>query len=159
MDYYEATNTRRHNVASFYVSSTPERPTTVVFNGIDLADGRAAQDIFEQMTPQSHIEVETIDCQILNTNYLPVANNVSDGRNAARSCSILVNVGGIFKASNDRNEDEEDFNDSMIIVPNPDSGGHRGPRGPRHKDFLIQTQNFRLLSGENTEESANQMIG
>ena len=159
MDYYEATNNHRHNVATYYVSSTSDRPTTVIFNGIELSDGTAAQDIFERITPQSHIEVDSIDCQILNPNYMPVSNNVSNGRSLAPSCSILVNIGGIFRASNDRNEEEEDFNDSLIIVPNHDTEGPRTPRTLRHKDYLIQTQNFRLLSAEPAENLANHMIG
>lgn len=151
-DYYEATNAHRHNLASYYLSSTAiagsESPISIVFNGIEVPDGKAAQEIFEKSVPRSQIEVDTIDCQILNPNHSPAANASQHPKSAAKSCSILVIVGGIFKASDDRNEEEEDFNDSLIIVPNPEPPPPRPTRGPRYKDYLIQTQNFRLVSGD-----------
>ena len=156
-DYYDALNSHRHAIPSYYLSNNANGgapATNIIFNGIEVADGKAAQEVFEKVVSRSQIAVDSLDCQILNANYTSPQATTNNTRSTALSCSILVMVGGIFKTSTDPNEEEDDFTDTLIIVPNPEQPARRGGR---HKDFLIQTQNLRLLPGEHPENSSTLM--
>ena len=156
-DYYDALNTARHAIPSYYLPTAANggaSATNIVFNGIEVADGKAAQEVFEKIVPRSHIAVDSLDCQILNANYSSPQATSNNARSTAPTCSILVMVGGIFRTSTDPNEEEDDFTDTLILVPNPEQPTRQ--RG-RHKDYLIQTQNLRLLPGEHPENSSTLM--
>jgi NTF2-related export protein 1/2 len=55
--------------------------------------------------------------------------------------TILVIVSGIVRFGEDRNDPERQFSETYVLVPNHDRGG----RGYRPKEFLIQSQNFRIV--------------
>lgn len=112
---------------------------TIVFNGNTLQDGTAVQKMFENDMPATRFDAQSIDCHILNAQYAPEAAPVS--RSPASTTTILVIVSGAVRFSEDRNDPERQFSETFVLVPNHD----RSPRGQRPKEFLIQSQNFRLV--------------
>ncbi|KAI9369929.1 hypothetical protein BJX61DRAFT_517628 [Aspergillus egyptiacus] len=133
--FYPALESNRSIIASFY--STPT--STILFNGNAVADGNAVQDIFvNQMTP-THYEVQSFDCQIINKEYP----TVTTGRaiDPRKDISILVIVSGYVRFGESRDLPQRGFSETFVLVPNPTNE----PKGKRKRDWLIQTQNFRLV--------------
>ncbi|KAL4740638.1 hypothetical protein BDV11DRAFT_90244 [Aspergillus similis] len=134
--FYPALQSNRATIASFY--STPA--STIVFNGNLVADGNAVQEIFVSQMPPTHYEVQSFDCQIINKQY-PTA---TTGRqiDPRKDISILVIVSGYVRFGESRDLPQRGFSETFVLVPNP-SG--EGGKGKRRRDWLIQTQNFRLV--------------
>ncbi|KAL4810949.1 hypothetical protein BDV18DRAFT_128309 [Aspergillus unguis] len=134
--FYPALDSNRAKIASFY--NTP--PSTIVFNGNAVADGPAVQDIFvNQMTP-THYEVQSFDCQVINKQYpTPVNGRQLDPR---KDISILVIVSGYVRFGESRDLPQRGFSETFVLVPNPTN---EGGKGKRSREWLIQTQNFRLV--------------
>jgi len=143
-DYYHALQSRRNTISTFYIpppSMQVGKPIlTIIFNGRVLQNGASVQAMFENEMPQTRYEAQSIDCQILNPQYTPEG-GVSHSRSAASTMTILVIVSGAVRFSEDRNDPERQFSETFVLVPNQD----RGPRGQRPKDFLIQSQSFRVV--------------
>ncbi|KAL2815598.1 hypothetical protein BDW59DRAFT_176105 [Aspergillus cavernicola] len=133
--FYPALQSNRAVIASFY--STP--PSTILFNGNSVADGNAVQDIFVNQMPPAHYEVQSVDCQIINKQY-PTA---TTGRplDPRKDISILVIVSGFVRYGESRDLPQRGFSETFVLVPNPSSE----PKGKRKRDWLVQTQNFRLV--------------
>lgn len=112
---------------------------TIVINGNVLQNGGAVQEMFENQMPPTRYETQSIDCHILNPQYTP--EGVSHSRSAASTMTILVVISGAVRFGEDRNDPERQFSETFVLVPNQD----RGARGQRPKDFLIQSQNFRVV--------------
>ncbi|KAK2766725.1 hypothetical protein FQN54_006039 [Arachnomyces sp. PD_36] len=157
--FYLALQTARGTIASFY-SPTPAK---ILFNGNIVQDGSAVQEIFVNQMPAAHYEVQSFDCQVLNQNYPPQgsgANNnnpdaaavppqgpsTKGGEAAAmKNMSILVLVSGNVRYGESRDLPHRGFSESVVLAPNPavEQGVRRAGRGK--KDWLIQSQNFRLV--------------
>lgn len=134
--FYPALQSNRAAIASFY--STPT--STILFNGSAVADGNAVQDIFVNQMPPTHYEVQSFDCQIINKQYpTPVTGRQLDPR---KDISILVIVSGHVRFGESRDLPQRGFSETFVLVPNPAS---EGSKGQRRGDWLIQTQNFRLV--------------
>jgi hypothetical protein len=143
--YYAALNSARHAIHSYYVpqstfvdgSSLP----AIFLNGTEHADGSSVQRLFQQRYPTSSFEVDVIDCQILNDQY-PAQSGTS--ASTAAPISLLVIVNGVFKQGSARDQVEQEFSETLILVPNPDAPA-RGQGGRHRKDYLIQSQTFRVV--------------
>ncbi|KAL4966288.1 putative nuclear transport factor 2 domain protein [Aspergillus stella-maris] len=134
--FYPALQNNRATIGSFY--NTP--PSTIVFNGNPVADGSAVQDIFVNQMPPAHYEVQSFDCQIINKQYpTGVTGRQPD---AKKEISILVIVSGYVRYGESRDLPQRGFSETFVLIPNPSIDG---PKGKRRRDFLIQTQNFRLV--------------
>jgi NTF2-related export protein 1/2 len=113
---------------------------TLVFNGNVLQNGAAVQEMFENEMPPTRYTAQSIDCHVLNPQYAP--EGVTLSRSAASTMTILVIVSGDVRFSEDRNDPEKKFSETFVLVPNHD----RSPRVQRQMDFLIQSQNFRVVA-------------
>ncbi|KAL4913464.1 hypothetical protein BDW62DRAFT_192632 [Aspergillus aurantiobrunneus] len=134
--YYPALESNRAAIASFYNTPT----STIVFNGNTVADGSAVQDIFVNQMPPTHYEVQSLDCQIINKQYpTPTTGRQLDPR---KDISILVIVSGYVRFGESRDLPQRGFSETFVLVPNPSSDG---AKGKRRRDWLVQTQNFRLV--------------
>ncbi|KAF7509676.1 hypothetical protein GJ744_007547 [Endocarpon pusillum] len=142
-DYHHALQSRRNTISSFYIppsSMQGGKPIpTIVMNGNILQNGGAVQEMFENQMPPTRYDTQSIDCHVLNPQYAP--EGVSHSRSAASTMTILVIVSGTVRFSEDRNDPERQFSETLVLVPNQD----RRAQGQRPKDFLIQSQNFRVV--------------
>jgi NTF2-related export protein 1/2 len=142
-DYYHTLQSRRNKISTFYIppsSMQGGKPIpTIIFNGNVLQDGASVQEMFENEMPPTRFDTQCVDCHILNPQYTP--QGVPLSRSPASTITILVVVSGAVRFSEDRNDPDRQFSETFVLVPNHD----RGPRGQRPKDFLIQSQDFRLV--------------
>lgn len=137
--YYSALQANRAAIATFYSPTA----TTILFNGNPVNGGSAVQNIFVSQMPAAHYEVQSFDCQVINQHY-PVS-TTSDTKHpsrAAKNMSIVVVVSGFVKFGEGRDIPQRGFSETFTLVPNPaaDAG-----KGKARKDWLIATQNFRLV--------------
>lgn len=143
--YYSAMNTARHAIHAYYVpQSTLVDGTSlpaIFLNGTEVADGSNVQRIFQHRYPTSTFEIDVVDCHILNDQY-PAQNGTST--NGTTPMSLLVVVNGIFKQGSARDQVEQEFSETLVLVPNPDAPP-RGQGGRHRKDYLIQSQTFRVV--------------
>lgn len=147
-DYYKVANLARSSLASFYVPSDATRKVpSILFNGNEISGGKGVQDLFEKQIPKSHFEIESIDCHILNPSY-PAAQQTQQPRFSTNNTSLLVMVNGICKFGIGDREEDKDFSETFILVPNPEASQPRHLRGQQRKEHLIETQNFRIVTQE-----------
>jgi NTF2-related export protein 1/2 len=128
-------------ISTFYAPTL----STILFNGNEVADGSSVQDIFVNQMPPAHYEVQTFDCQIINPSY-PTAIPAKSAA-AVRNMSLLVTVSGYVKFGDDREIRDlpsRGFSDTFVLVPNP-TESRPGAKGKGKKQWLIQSQNFRLV--------------
>ncbi|KAJ5175285.1 uncharacterized protein N7482_001162 [Penicillium canariense] len=136
--FYPALRNDRSSIGSFYLPT----PSTILFNGNSVADGAAVQDIFLNQMPDAHYEVQSFDCQILNRAY-PTATATGvkpPSEMTVKDMSILVMASGHVRYGENRDQPQRGFSETFVLVPNPSS-----ERGKRRRDWLIQSQNFRLV--------------
>ena len=142
-DYYHALRSRRDTISTFYIppsSMQGGKPIpTIIFNGNVMQNGAFVQKMFENEMPQTRHDAQSIDCHILNPQYAP--EGISTSRSAASTMTILVVVSGTLRFGERMNVPDRQFSETFVLVPNHD----RGPRGPSPQEFLIQSQNFRLV--------------
>ncbi|PKY02112.1 putative nuclear transport factor 2 domain protein [Aspergillus campestris IBT 28561] len=138
--FYPALQNNRAAIASFYSKPT----ATILFNGNPVADGAAVQEIFVNQMPPAHYEFQSFDCQILNPTYpTPTPTGVKlPNQLSVKDMSILVIVSGHVRYGESRDLPQRGFSETFILVPNPTSDA---PKGRRKREWLIQTQNFRLV--------------
>ncbi|KAI9814914.1 MAG: hypothetical protein M1832_005642 [Thelocarpon impressellum] len=143
--YYHVLQSSRSTLSSFYVpaASMPDGKAlpSIVFNGNVIPDALSFQTLFEKQMPQARYEVQCYDCHVLNVNYPtpPSDRSAPPGRNM----SILVSVSGYARYGDSRDGPNRGFSESIILVPNTETQPTRQKGGVR-KDWLIQSQNFRL---------------
>lgn len=116
---------------------------TIVINGNAMPDARSLQTLFETQMPRAHYEVQSYDCQVLNLDYAPV----DPGRNdpsPGKKMSLLLMVSGYASYGESGAEVKRGFSESIILVPDVDASSNRG-RGGFKREWLIQSQNFRLV--------------
>lgn len=108
--------------------------------------------------PAAHYEVQSFDCQVLNPNYpaetsanaAPPQGPSTKGGGAqqaatAKNMSILVLISGNVRFGESRDLPPRGFSETVVLVPNQtaDQGVRKAGKG--RKDWLIQSQNFRLV--------------
>ncbi|KAE8147687.1 hypothetical protein BDV25DRAFT_29031 [Aspergillus avenaceus] len=137
--FYPALQSDRAAIASFYNQTT----SRILFNGNTVADGKAVQDIFVNQMPPAHYEVQSFDCQIINQAYpTPTPTGLKLPNDATlKDKSILVLVSGYVRFGESRDLPQRGFSETFVLVPNPSDG----PRGKRRREWLIETQTFRLV--------------
>ncbi|KAJ5675635.1 hypothetical protein N7462_008532 [Penicillium macrosclerotiorum] len=138
LSFYLALEKNRESIGSFYLPA----PSTILFNGNTVADGAAVQDIFTKQMPNAHYEVQSYDCQVINRAY-PTATPTGvkpPSEMTAKDMSVLVIVSGYVRYGEGRDQPQRGFSETFVIVPNPST-----ERGKRRRDWLIQSQNFRLV--------------
>jgi NTF2-related export protein 1/2 len=123
-------------------------PSTILFNGNVVADGAAVQEIFVKQMPPARFEVQSFDCQVINRDY-PTATAAGlkpPTQKTVKDMSLLVTVSGYVQFGASRDTPQRGFSETFVLVPNSAAGpAGAGAKGKGKKEWLIQTQNFRLV--------------
>lgn len=92
--------------------------------------------------PKSHYEAQSIDCQIINKAYptMTPAGTKPAAQMTMKDMSIFVIVSGFVRYGDV--EEARGFSETFVLIPNPSAAADRGKR---RRDWLIQSQNFRLV--------------
>jgi NTF2-related export protein 1/2 len=89
--------------------------------------------------PPSHYEVQSVDCQIINKQF-PAP---TPGRQpSTKDMSMLVIVSGYVRFGESRDLPQRGFSETFVLIPNT---SNETVKGRRKRDWIIQTQNFRLV--------------
>ena len=146
--YYSALNRSRETIASFYMQATTmadgKSLPVILFNGNVIESPDAMQTMFKNKIPESHYEVQDYDCHVLNPHYIP-ENATHVDTETGKNMVILVNVNGQVRYGEDKSalNPLKGFSETVVLVPNPLAA--RKERGRALKEWLIQSQNFRLV--------------
>ncbi len=146
--YYAALNTARESIASFYMEATTmadgKSLPVILYNGNIIEGPTAMQTMFKDKMPESHYEVQGYDCHVLNTHYVP-QDTQSAKAETGKNMVILVIISGQVKYGDIETtlNTSRGFSETVVLVPNPAAVGNG--RGKPVKDWLIQSQNFRLV--------------
>ena len=144
--FYHALEASRKTIASFFTppANMPDgKPLpAIVFNG-NVLDAATLQNMFVHETPPTRYEVQSYDCQVINPNYVAEGTS-SRGGASGRNMTILVVVSGYVKIGEQHEAEMRQFSETFILVPNTAADSRKG-RQKSAKDWLIQSQNFRLV--------------
>ena len=114
---------------------------TIVFNGNPISGAAAMQKMFEEM-PAAKYGIQCYDCQVINPSF--VLGDCQDKANTSiKNMSMLVSVSGYVKFGEPREAEMRTFSETFVLVPSPAAVG--GIKGRNQKDWLIQSQTFRLV--------------
>lgn len=116
---------------------------SILFNGNQLPDASSFQTLFQEQMPSTHYEMHSLDCQVINPNYV-ADGTTSQGNSRGQNATVLVVVSGSVKMGEDKETPARAFNETFVLIPNPAS---RGPKARTRgtKEWLIQSQNFRFV--------------
>ncbi|MCJ1340494.1 hypothetical protein MMC09_005790 [Bachmanniomyces sp. S44760] len=145
--FYKALDGARNTIASYYSEpgAMPDgKPLpAIVYNGNIVPDAASFQSMFEQQMPATHHEVQSCDCQVINPVYI-ASDSTGTSTSPGKAMTILVIVSGFVKIGELKDAAMRGFSETFVLIPNARSLTVKG--NPRHiKDFLIQSQNFRLV--------------
>ncbi|KAI4250227.1 MAG: hypothetical protein L6R40_000400 [Gallowayella cf. fulva] len=145
--YYAALNQRSNTIASFYMApaSMPAGKSlpSISFNGTQIPTAAAMQTMFEQQIPQSHYEVQCYDCHVINPSYIMEGTQGWPAK-TGKNMTILVAVSGYVKYGNLKEAKPRAFSETFVLVPNTTAAATK-QRAKNVKEWLIQTQNFRIV--------------
>ena len=143
--YYPALQSNPATISSFYMSpaAMPDgKPLPViVYNGNVIRDAATLQNMFQRDITSAHYEIQSYDCHVLNPNYV-LDGTQGGGAASGKNMTILVTVSGFVKFGG-REATARGFSENFVLVPNHDVAT-KG-RGRQVKEWLIQSQNFRLV--------------
>ncbi|KAK4694534.1 NTF2-related export protein 1/2, partial [Lecanoromycetidae sp. Uapishka_2] len=144
--YYQALNSSRFNISSFYMpaSTMPDgKPLPViVYNGNVVPDPSAMQALFLEQMPDTRYEVQDYDAHVLNPHYIAEGAEGS-APPTGKNMTILITISGYVKYGEPRTAAMRGFSENIVLIPNPVAA--RNTRGKPAKEWLIQSQNFRLV--------------
>jgi NTF2-related export protein 1/2 len=148
--YYKALENAKSTISSYYVPAVlGDKPLPdITLNGNPVPDGVSVQEIFQKQVSPAHFIIHSVDCSVINPQYPRLDGAAS--KSPGGSISVLVMVGGQVKFGQ---EPERTFNENFVLVPNhaPVPAPQREGRYVRHNpqrrnEFLIQSQNFRMVA-------------
>jgi hypothetical protein len=92
-------------------------------------------------------ELDTLDAHPINKVYItPDGKDPGAAAAKGRHMTVIVTVTGNCKIGDPEQEDDRTFHDSIILVPNLDYEMQK-KKGKTAREFLIQTHNFRFVTG------------
>jgi len=148
--YYAALNSvsGRSSLTTFYIKPTVTSPlqADISLNGNIVATPDELQALFEKQVSKAHYEVQSFDCQVLNTNYnIDFEDHLLSPDKDGKKMSVLVVVSGSVKYGKEGGSEgnARGFTESIVLVPNWAAQGPKALKGERR--WLIQSQNFRLV--------------
>lgn len=145
--YYLALNKEgRSGVTSFYLKPTSTRPIKpdISINGNVFDDPTQVPATYDKSTGRAHYDVQSFDCQVLNTNYnIGAEDNGLNIDKDGKKLSVLVMVSGGVKYVKDGGDEHRGFTESITLAPNWDALNSKASKG--EKKWLISSQNFRLV--------------
>lgn len=114
----------------------------ITYNGNVISSSTEIQEMFQNQMPAARFEVQSFDCHVINPSYIaevPQGSVHTGGKNV----SILVTVSGYVKFGELPNVPTHGYSENFVLVPNADAVK---ARGHGKKDWLIQSQTFRLVT-------------
>lgn len=145
--YYPALQSKSNSLASFYTVAKimPDGTSSpsIVLNGNLIPSPAEMLSIFQNEMPAARYEVQSFDCHVMNPNFI-AENSKSTVSSSGKNMTILVIVSGYVKYGESRDVPTRGFSENFVLVPNPDVD-HVKNKGKYVKDWLIQSQNFRLV--------------
>jgi len=147
--YYTCLQESRTTMDMYYVNkSTLTDGATVpsiIWNGNQYEDAPAFQKMFQEQMPEVVLyDVQTIDCQVLNPKWDPVATIKPE-----KNISILVMTNGHVRLENRRTGPLKEFSETFVLVPNIEKAANEKSAMAQKRSWLIQTQNFRYVVHHN----------
>lgn len=115
----------------------------ITYNGNVVPTAADMQKMFQEQVPAACYEVQSYDCQVINPNYI-AANSDRAVSTTGKNMTILVTVSGYVKYGGARDAATRGFSESFVLVPNHDVAKVKS-QGKKFKDWLIQSQTFRLV--------------
>ena len=115
----------------------------ITYNGNVIPSAAGMQKMFQDQIPATRYEVQSFDCQVINPNYI-AADSEGVVSTAGKNMTILVTVSGYVKYGASRDVPTRGFSESFVLVPNHDAAKAKD-QGKNSKDWLIQSQTFRLV--------------
>ena len=145
--YYPALDSSKRDIAPFYIPSAamPDgKPLpAIVLNGNVIPNPTVMQKLFQEQMPKAEYVPGDYDCHVLNPNYV-VEGNQGASPASGKNMTILLTVSGFVKYGQSRSVDPRGFSETFVLTPNPVAT--KNSRSRLVKDWLIQSQNFRLVS-------------
>jgi NTF2-related export protein 1/2 len=145
--YYHALESVRNTISSFYSPETamPDGKIlpAILYNGNILPNAMAMQQMFETRMPPILYEIQSLDCQVINPNYAP-SGKPAPGAAAGKNMTILILVSGYVKMGPPKEAVTKGFSETFVMAPNTEAAAIK-KRGGHVKEWLIQTQSFRLV--------------
>lgn len=145
--YYHALQSQRSTITSFYQKpkTLPDGKKTpsIIYNGDAKTDGAAMQKLFQDGIASAYFDVQGLDAQSLNPNYVPdgtAGGHAMSGKNL----TVLVTVNGYVKFGDAKTASTRCFIENFVLIPNQDNTGPR-TRAKQFRDYVIQSQVFRVV--------------
>lgn len=145
--YYHALQSQRSIIASFYQKpkTLPDGKKTpsIIYNGDAKTDGAAMQKLFQDEIASAYFDVQGLDAQSLNPNYIPdgtTGGHAMSGKNL----TVLVTVNGYVKFGDAKTNSPRGFIENFVLIPNQIDTGPR-TRAKQFRDYVIQSQVFRVV--------------
>ncbi|KAJ9645295.1 hypothetical protein H2199_003301 [Coniosporium tulheliwenetii] len=140
--YYTALQGSRNTISSYY---TPRKTLSdgkvvpvIVWNGNHIPDAAAMQKMFEETMPYTYYDVQSLDCDFVNTGL-------------AVQAATEANADVVSKKELDQHSPvvvmrgpDEGFSETFVLVPNEEKVTGKG-KGKEGRAWLIQNQNFRYV--------------
>ncbi|PNS17768.1 hypothetical protein CAC42_3163 [Sphaceloma murrayae] len=150
--YYNALNSARNTIASFYVPTSTISPgrdlPLITYNGTQLSSADAFQATFEQM-PFTFFEIQSLNVHVTNphiTNVETQNNGKPRTKDLEQNISLLIQASGYVRLQERKEGPMRGFSDTMVLVPNKEDVGGKGKaKSGEGRSWLIQTQNFRFV--------------
>ncbi|KAL6716349.1 hypothetical protein ACLMJK_005915 [Lecanora helva] len=146
--FYAALNNSRETIASYYMPATTmtdgKSLPVILFNSNVIEGPTAMQTLFKEKMPESQYEVQDYDCHVLNSHYVP-QDAEGPSQETAKNMIILITINGQVRYGDVKStlNSQKGFSESIVLAPNPAAVGNE--RGKPVKEWLIQSQNFRLV--------------
>ena len=138
----------RATIASLYVKPTISADgkslPSIVYNGHIYSEGDALQKAFLEDMPPTHFDIQSVDSHCLNPTYLTEGAQAGNPGSEV-NMSILVTISGSVRLETKRSAPLQGFSETLILVPNILATSPFN-RGKPVKDYLVQSQTFRLVS-------------
>lgn len=114
----------------------------IVYNGNVIPNPTAVQALFQERMPITRYEVQDYDAHVLNSHYVADGDQGS-APSSGKNMTILITISGYVKYGEPRTAAMRGFSENIVLIPNPAAA--RNTRGNPTKEWLIQSQNFRLV--------------
>ena len=117
----------------------------IVFNGSVISDPAAMQKLFQEEMPKAEYVLGDFDCHVINPSY--VVEGAQGGlAHSGKNMTILLTVSGSVKYGQSRSVEPRGFSETFVLTPNPAASANSRQPSRNVKEWLIQSQNFRLIS-------------
>ena len=145
--FYTALDSVRKSIASFYYPSTElpdgKHVPSIIYNGNNVSDGNIMQSIFVDQIPPTHHELQSFDCQVVNTEHVTEHQQEVDIPRS-KNISFLIAVSGSVRVGESQSAKQRGFSESFLLVPNEEAFKTKR-HAKQEKEFLISFQSFRYV--------------